>query len=96
MANILSQLGKGSSLSKPPSTKLVPSGLGLPALPKKVVDRIVAGQYVDFIELPPARGRTRALPNSEEGHIIIIRADDFIGLLLQRPVLSTVAVMAGL
>ena len=72
MANILSQLGEGSSLSKPPSTKLVPSGPGLPAQPNKVVDRIVVGRHVDFTELPPARGRTRVLPSSEEGHIIVI------------------------
>ena len=71
VANILSQLGEGTSLSKCPSMKLLPSGLGLLAMLNKVVNRIVAGQYVDFTEFTPARGRSRVLPSSEEEHIIV-------------------------
>jgi hypothetical protein len=89
VAAILSQLGEGSSLSKPPSVKVVPTGPGLPALPKKVVDSIVVGQYVDFAELAPARGRTRALPSSEEGHIVVIRAEDLAGCRKLIPDLAT-------
>ena len=89
VANILSQLSEGSTLSKSQATKLVPTAPGLLALPKKLVERIVAGQYVDFTELPPAKGRTRALPSSEEGHIVVIRAEDLAGCRKLIPDLAT-------
>ena len=38
---------------------LVPLGPGLPALPKKLVDRIRGQEYIDFAELPPAKGKNR-------------------------------------
>ena len=79
VANILSQLGEGKSVCKPPTSmvqKLIPTGSGLASLPKKLVDRIVSGLYV---ELPPAKGWTRSMPNMEEGHIVVIRAEDLAG-----------------
>ena len=79
VANIISQLGDKSPPPKPSTggvPKLIPTGPGLASLSKKLLDRIASGQYVDFSELPPAKGRTRSLPNAEEGHIVIIRADD--------------------
>ena len=82
VATILSQLGDISPPLKPATSgipKLIPTGPGLASLYKKLVDRIASGQYVDFSELPPAKGRTRSLPNAEEGqdgHIVIIRAED--------------------
>ena len=82
VANILSQLGEGKSVCKPPTStvqKLVPMESGLASLPKKLVDRIVSGQYVDFSELPPAKGWIRSMPNTEEGHIVVIRAEDLAG-----------------
>ena len=68
-ADILSQLINPSSSATPQrvSSKLVMVGAGLPALPKKLVDQVQAGQYIDFSELPPAKGRTRPLPNQGEG-----------------------------
>ena len=89
VANILSQLSGGSTVTKPPAAKLVPTVPGLPALPTKLVERIVAGQYVDFTELPPAKGRTRILPSSEEGHIVLIRAEDLAGCRKLIPDLAT-------
>ena len=50
VANILSQLSECSSLAKNAVVKLVPTAPGLPALSKKLVERIAAGQYVDFAE----------------------------------------------
>ena len=38
---------------------MVSLGTGLPPLPKKLVERIQANEYVDFAELPPARGKGR-------------------------------------
>ena len=65
-AEILSQLGGSATPTGEPGkvgVKLVPTGPGLPALPKRLVDKISAGQYVDFSELPPAKGRIHSLPN---------------------------------
>ena len=56
---------------------------------KKVVDRIMVGQYVDFTEFTPARGRSRALPSLEEEHIIVIRAEDLAGSRKLIPDLAT-------
>lgn len=92
VANIISQLGDKGQLQKQSSggiMKLVPTGPGLASLSKKLVDRIVSGQYVDFSELPPAKGRTRSLPNTEEGHIVIIRAEDLAGSKKMIPDLAT-------
>ena len=30
-------------------------GTGLPALPKKLIARVLANEYIDFAELPPAK-----------------------------------------
>ena len=51
VANIISQLGDKGQLQKQSSsgvTKLVQTGSGLASLSKKLVDRIVSGQYTDF------------------------------------------------
>ena len=45
-----------SAAAKPSTSTMVMLGIGLPALPKKLVDKIEAGEYIDFTELPPARG----------------------------------------
>ena len=92
VAYIISQLGDKGQLQKQSSsgvTKLVPTGPGLASLSKKLVDRIVSGQYIDFSELPPAKGQTRSLPNAEEGHIVIIRAEHLAGSKKMIPDLAT-------
>ena len=53
-------------------------GMGLPPLPKKLVDKILAGEYVDFAELPPARGKARAVPQALEGQIVVVQAADLL------------------
>ena len=57
---------------------LVPVGAGLPAMPKRLVAKILAGDYVDFAEFPPAKGRGRPVPSSLEGHIIVVQAADLM------------------
>lgn len=37
----------------PKANPLVPIGLGLSALPKKLVARILVNEYINFPELPP-------------------------------------------
>ena len=53
-------------------------GLGLASLPKKTDERIQAGEYIDFAELPPAKGKMRAMPQSVEGQVIIVQAEDLM------------------
>ena len=54
--------GAESVTASGPSPQLVSTGAGLPSLPKRLVDRIRSNEYIDFAELPPARGKSRQLP----------------------------------
>ncbi len=68
-----------SLLSASPSTSdTVP---GLPALKRSLVDQVLAGKYVDFGELPPAKGLGKASPTMSgdvEGKIVLIQAADYL------------------
>ena len=55
---------------------LVPVGPGFPALPRKLIERICSNEYVDFMELPPAKGRSRSLAQAAEGQIVVVQAAD--------------------
>ena len=52
------------------SSTLVALGDGLPMILRKTLKRQV-GEYIDFSELPPAKGKARALPTQWEGHILV-------------------------
>ena len=52
------------------------AGSGLSAVPRKTAEKIWAGEYIDFSDLPPARGKAKSLPSSMEGHIIVVQAED--------------------
>lgn len=65
----------GAAASQGP---LVSMGSGLPALPRKMVERIRANEYVDFSELPPAKGKGRPVPQALEGQVIVVQAADLI------------------
>lgn len=54
----------------------VPMPPGLPFLHNKLVAQIIANEYVDFSELPPAKGRVKALPQAYEGKIAVIQVAD--------------------
>ncbi len=55
---------------------MVAVGPGLPSIPKKLLDKIRSGDYVDFGELPPAKGKGRQVQQAGEGHIVILQAAD--------------------
>ncbi len=63
-------------LAKPGA--LVPIGQGLPALPKKVIEKILAHDYIDFAELPPAKGKIRSIAPNVEGQVILVQAEDLL------------------
>ena len=44
---------------------------------KKLTDKIWRGEYVEFSDLPPARGRVKSIPHSE-GHIVVVQAADLV------------------
>ena len=50
----------------------------LPALRKSPVDSIIAGHFVDFPELPPAKRRTKALNSGLYGQIVIFQASEYL------------------
>ena len=74
MCTMLMNQGRNEDLSA--VNMLVTAGAGLPALPKKLVDKIIANEYIDFGELPPAKGKVRALPAGLEGQVVLIQAAD--------------------
>ena len=51
---------------------LVSIGQSLPLLPRKLVQQIRAGEYVDFAELPPAKGR-QLTPTSYTSQLVLVQ-----------------------
>ena len=72
------QAGNDAGDGSTPLTPLVVTGVGLPALPSKLVTEILANDYIDFAELPPAKGRGRPVPQSLDGKIIVVQAADLL------------------
>ena len=65
---------RAESMTAPgPSQQVVSTRAGLPSLPKKTVDKIRSNEYIDFAELPPARGKSRQLPQVLDGQVIVSR-----------------------
>ena len=67
-----------SSTSSQPPAPLVTIGIGLPGLPKKLIARVLANEYIDFSELPPAKGKGRPMPQSLEGQVIMVQATELL------------------
>ena len=67
-----------SSQATPAASSLVTIGPGLPALPKKIVEKMLSGVYVEFAELPPAKGKGWSTPQVAEGQIVIMQAADML------------------
>ena len=55
---------------------LVSVGPGLPAISRRTWDRIKANEYVEFMDLPPARGKTKPSSHELEGQILVVQAAD--------------------
>lgn len=68
---------------------LVQMGCGLAALPKKTVEKIEAGEYVDFSDLPPAKGKGRSMTQAFEGQVIVVQAADLLQARKLIPDLAT-------
>ena len=72
-----------------PQQALVNLGPGLPALPRRLVEKIRANEYVDFAELPPAKGKNRPPPQAGEGQILVLQAADLAPTRRTIPDLAT-------
>ena len=58
ISTLLSKLDKGETEAGSCTPQpLVSLGSGLPAIPKKQAIKILANEYIDFAELPPAKGK---------------------------------------
>ena len=66
-----------------------PLGTGLPALPKKLIARILANEYVDLAELPPAKGKARPMTQALEGQIVVVQAAELMQTKKMIPDLAT-------
>ena len=81
IAGMLSCFEKGKEELEPNTVHpqaMVSTGMGLAALPRKLVEKIKANEYIDFTELPPAKGKSRPIPQSLEGQVLVVQAADLL------------------
>ena len=55
------------------SSALVSIGEGLPALSQRLIEKIKAGEYVDFSDLPPAKGKSRSSANDWDTRVLLLQ-----------------------
>ena len=72
LANLEKEADTGGSTPQP----LVSIGTGLSDIPKKLMMKMLASEYIDFAELPPVKGKGRPMPQSLEGQVIVVQAVD--------------------
>ena len=53
------------------------------------MDRILANEYVDFNELPPAKGKGRSVSQAFEGQLVVVQAADLMQTRKTIPDLAT-------
>ena len=79
MAPALYNEGLASSQSTAPVTDTLPSlvsiGHSLPLLPRKFIQQIKTGEFIDFAELPPAKGR-QITPANYNTQILFVQLQD--------------------
>ena len=81
ITQLLASISSGSGAREVPTVPnpQVSLGYGIPSIPPKTQDHILAREYIDFRDLPPAKGKTSplSLPASE-GNIIMVNAFDLM------------------
>lgn len=71
------------------SPSLIQMGCGLPALSKKLLEKVETDEYVDFTELPPAKGKGRSMSQAFDGQIVVVQAADLVQTRRLIPDLAT-------
>lgn len=81
LGNLLNMVLHSPSRQTPTSltSSSLALGEGLLLIPRKILNKIQAGEYIDFSDLPPAKGRARLLPPHWEGHILVVQLKDLKG-----------------
>ena len=51
---------------------------GIPAIRRNLFRNILSGNYIDFTELPPAKGRVKPLSSQLEGQVVLLSAADLL------------------
>ena len=82
-AELLAKVGEADPVTSRPGPSeavslMVQLGAGLPALAKRLVDKIEADEYIDFGDLPPAKGKGRPLGQAFEGQVVVVQAADLV------------------
>ena len=89
ISQILGLITSKSSEKTAGTSATVALGTGLPAIPRKVAEKMLAGEYVEFSDLPPAKGKVKAIPSSMEGQIVVVQAADLLNSKKIIPDLAT-------
>ncbi len=53
-------------------------GQGIPSIPKKMAERILSGEYIDFAELPPAKTKQKQVAAPTEGNILLVQTCELL------------------
>ena len=69
-------MGSDKEKSITSQSSLVSIGEGLTALPRRLFEKIGANEYIDFTDLPPARGKPRSLPHHLDGQLLLVQLQE--------------------
>ena len=53
------------------------------------MEKVLAGEYIDFAKLPPAKGKVKSIPNTVEGQIVVVQTADLLETRKLIPDLAT-------
>ena len=67
------QISRAATAGGPTTT-----GASWGTLPKWLIARIRASEYIDFAELPPAKGKSRKVSQAMEGQVVVVQATDWL------------------
>ena len=70
--NALNSSGDNAAVSHIQNS-MIPIGESLPALPRNLLQKIWANDYIDFTELPPAKGSPTSMPHFMEGRVLLVQ-----------------------
>ena len=71
------------------SPPMVVIASGIPAMPKKLAQKVLNGEYINFMELPPAKGRARPTSLDWEGQVLLVQSADLYAAKKLIPDLAT-------
>ena len=78
LVKVLETANSTGAISEGPPSRSISFERALASLSKKLVEQIRANQYVDFAELPPARGQAKSVSQllAGEGQVVLLQSVD--------------------